>query len=64
MNPMISSKGSTAVARKPYQKPRLEQVRLVPGQAVLEICKNPIQAGPGFLSNCGPVGAECESALS
>jgi hypothetical protein len=32
--------------RKAYQKPRLEQVRLVPSEAVLANCKVGSQTGP------------------
>ncbi len=39
---------------KPYQKPEVVQVNLVPGEAVLEVCKNHENAGDvaSDLSNC------------
>ena len=32
--------------RKPYKKPTLKQVKLVPEEAVLGVCKNETAAGP------------------
>jgi len=32
--------------RKPYKKPTLNQIKLVPEEAVLGVCKNETQAGP------------------
>lgn len=37
--------------RRPYQKPRVEQVELRPEEAVLGECKNTVEAGP-FQSDC------------
>lgn len=55
MKPEVSTKGAEIVTRKPYQKPKMEQVRLVPEQAVLSICKNAISAGPSS-NDCTDVG--------
>ena len=32
--------------KKPYKKPTLNQVKLVPEEAVLGVCKSETQAGP------------------
>ncbi len=32
--------------RKPYKKPTLKQVKLVPEEAVLGVCKNETATGP------------------
>ena len=32
--------------RKPYKKPMLNKVKLVPEEAVLGVCKNDLGAGP------------------
>jgi hypothetical protein len=42
--------------RKPYQKPQIERVRLVPQEAVLAVCKLPNQGSAfGGTSNCSGV---------
>jgi hypothetical protein len=40
--------------KKPYQKPEVAQVSLVPNEAVLEVCKNHelVAAGPTGGSHC------------
>lgn len=43
--------------RKPYEKPRLERVRLVAEEAVLGGCKAVSQGGPTTLDGCAPVGS-------
>ena len=42
-------------ARKPYQKPALERVRLVPEQAVLDVCKQDTGTlgSNGTVTGCG-----------
>ncbi len=37
--------------RKPYKKPVLNKVKLVPEEAVLGVCKNSLSAGPNQ-NNC------------
>jgi len=39
--------------RKPYRKPEVKRVRLVPEEAVLGGCKNVGTSGPPGLANCG-----------
>lgn len=51
---------SPSPVRKAYQKPRLEKVRLVPEEAVLNACKNIDGfAGFGAISGCTNAGDDC-----
>jgi hypothetical protein len=38
--------------RQPYQKPQLEQVRLLVDEAVLTACKNPTSPGKNETAGC------------
>lgn len=49
-----SDKGKTA--RKPYVKPHIEQVRLVPEEAVLVACRGIGKGGPDISPGCGATG--------
>jgi hypothetical protein len=43
-------------SRKPYQKPQVQMVKLVPEEAVLAMCKaDVVQGGPGH-PLCRPIG--------
>ena len=48
---MMKAKEDGEKRRRPYQKPRLEQVELRPEEAVLGECKNTVEAGP-LQSDC------------
>ncbi len=42
----FNNEGIMEKIRKPYKKPSLKQVKLVPEEAVLGVCKNDLGAGP------------------
>jgi hypothetical protein len=44
--------------RRPYQKPQIKEVKLIPEEAVLKVCKSPVGTGarPG---NCRGSGLIC-----
>ncbi len=46
-------KRNECVGKKPYTKPEIKQVELKPEEAVLGICKQASQGGPG--GTCSPV---------
>ena len=60
---MTKSKGEMKERRKPYRKPQVEQVELVPEEAVLGGCKNPNVAGPDTGPGCGGVLNQCYTLL-
>jgi hypothetical protein len=49
--------------RRPYAKPKLEEVKLVAEEAVLKGCKSQVISGPGKPS-CGAPFAQCKGAGS
>lgn len=53
---MTKKERTSTTTRRPYEKPQLQEVRLVPEEAVLQTCKRGGQTGPGA-KNCdkGPV---------
>lgn len=49
-------------AKKPYKKPQIKQVNLVPEEATLEFCKDPGGAtGQGANACLNPGAAQCKS---
>lgn len=46
--------------KKPYSKPKIGQVKLVPGEAVLTGCKTTSGVG-GKADKCYPVSAGCKT---
>jgi hypothetical protein len=52
--------------RRPYVKPKLEEVKLVADEAVLASCKSQNVSGPGEPSQgaCGPPWGHCKSSGS
>jgi hypothetical protein len=46
-------KDETAEERRPYSKPRVQRVELVPEEAVLAACKGYDLSGPPGLAHCG-----------
>ena len=49
--------------RKPYIKPQIERVMLVPDEAVLAICKIGSDTGPGPVAGCINIGP-CSDIVS
>ncbi len=46
--------------RKPYVKPEIARIRLVPTETVLGVtCRNSVYADPN--GTCGPAGGECNT---
>jgi hypothetical protein len=52
----MADKTEIKAKRRPYKKPEIEQVRLVPEEAVLTGCKMSTQSGPGDITGCNPQG--------
>lgn len=51
---------TTNETRKPYRKPEIERVRLVPGEAVLQVCKTSLTAtGPTGATGIGCLNRAC-----
>ena len=51
---MVENPEGKKIDRKPYRKPRLEQVKLIAEEAVLDNCKT--APGGGLGNPCGPTG--------
>ena len=48
----MADQGMSSKPRKPYRKPRIEQVKLVPEEAVLSACKTLSGGGENTTGNC------------
>jgi hypothetical protein len=63
---MTMTKGDKRDKKRAYHKPQLEQVELVPEEAVLGGCKTHVDTGPsdepGF-TGCGGVLNQCDDLL-
>ncbi len=46
--------------KKPYQKPSIRRIKLVPSEAVLQACKTGGSSGPGA-SDCLSLNGPCAS---
>ena len=56
----MTKKTATKTTKQPYRKPQLEQVQLVPEEAVLAACKNSATPGKNDIA-CRPGTSACKS---
>lgn len=58
----MTDRTESKVKKRPYKKPRIEEVRLVADEAVLVGCKS-IQGTPGPIGKCNAHPSSCLNTL-
>ena len=59
----MTKKKRVKTIRRIYSKPQMEQVQLLPEEAVLANCKGAGQEGRNITSGCGEGGKECRTTF-